>query len=170
MNKSRMIDLLKSDVREWNKWREENPDVGVDLSGADFFRADLRRANFSNVNLTEADFTEAILRRADFSNATITDADFERSSLKNADFKNTGVSYMFEDYYDYVVHGRVPRLRNFDGSDFWLAKIEIIKFREPHHANWYWTDDNTDYENQGYWGEYITVFDMPKFKNKDTKR
>lgn len=158
MNKQQMIDLLKSDVRAWNQWREENPDAEIDLSGADFFRADLRRANFSKANLTEADFTEAILRRANFTNATITDADFERASLKNADFKNTRLSYMFEDYEKYVVHGRVPRLRNFDGSDFWLAKIELIKFREPHHANFYWTEDNTDYENHWYWAEYVTVF------------
>jgi len=159
MNKSQMIELLKTDVPAWNQWREENPEAVTDLSGADFFRADLRRANFSNVNLTEADFTEAILRRADFSNATITDADFERSSLKNADFKNTGVSYMFEDYFEYWQSGTVPRLRNFDGSDFWLAKIKLIKFREPHHANNYWTADNTDYENQWYWADYIEIFD-----------
>jgi uncharacterized protein YjbI with pentapeptide repeats len=35
--------LLKKGVAAWNKWRDENPDVCPDLSGANLMGANLRR-------------------------------------------------------------------------------------------------------------------------------
>ena len=39
------VALLKQGVVVWNKWREENPDIRLDLIGADLNRAD--RYNFA---------------------------------------------------------------------------------------------------------------------------
>jgi hypothetical protein len=39
------VGLLKQGVVVWNKWREENPDIRLDLIGADLNRAD--RYNFA---------------------------------------------------------------------------------------------------------------------------
>ena len=39
------VALLKQGVEVWNKWREENPDIRLDLIAADLNRAD--RYNFA---------------------------------------------------------------------------------------------------------------------------
>ena len=46
MANQEQLDILKQGMAVWNKWREENPSIGVDL----------REANLTGVNLTEADF------------------------------------------------------------------------------------------------------------------
>jgi hypothetical protein len=47
---------LKEDLKEFNKWREQNPEVYPDLIGADLNGQDL-----SGANLSRADFTRANL-------------------------------------------------------------------------------------------------------------
>lgn len=34
------VALLRTNVKEWNSWREQNPSVAVDLSGVDLGRVD----------------------------------------------------------------------------------------------------------------------------------
>ena len=50
------LDLLNKGVSGWNKWREENANVEIDLS-----RAILTGAILTGAILTEADFTKLIL-------------------------------------------------------------------------------------------------------------
>ena len=38
--------LIRRSVKEWAAWKEKNPDVQVDLSGADLSGMDLTDANF----------------------------------------------------------------------------------------------------------------------------
>ena len=52
---------LKEGVGEWNRWREEYPDIIPDLSGADLSQAHLNQANFSEANFSEANLSEANL-------------------------------------------------------------------------------------------------------------
>ena len=40
--------IEKHDIAIWNKWRQENPDIRPDLSGADLRRADLNKANLED--------------------------------------------------------------------------------------------------------------------------
>lgn len=54
--------ILKSGVENWNKWREENPNIIIDLSDANLSDADLSRANLSHANLSRADLSRADLR------------------------------------------------------------------------------------------------------------
>jgi uncharacterized protein YjbI with pentapeptide repeats len=51
------VAILKKGVAAWNAWRDENPDIRPDLSGA---------------NLNEANLNEADLRGADLSGANAT--------------------------------------------------------------------------------------------------
>jgi uncharacterized protein YjbI with pentapeptide repeats len=58
-NQEQLDRLLKQDVQAWNEWRRENPDVQVDLrganlSGATLNGADLRGAAFNGANLISA--------------------------------------------------------------------------------------------------------------------
>src|SRR6266487_1591333 len=45
--------LIKSDVKEWNSWREQYPEVQVSLRGAQLNGRNLREANLSGVDLGE---------------------------------------------------------------------------------------------------------------------
>jgi hypothetical protein len=53
------LGILKKGVEVWNKWREENPKLRPDLSGAYLSGADLRGAHLSG-----ADFRLVYLRQA----------------------------------------------------------------------------------------------------------
>ena len=43
--------ILKQGVETWNQWREEHPDVILDLSDADLSEANLNGANLIEANL-----------------------------------------------------------------------------------------------------------------------
>src|SRR5437667_7127645 len=107
--------ILKQGVEVWNRWREDNPEVSPDLSGAelsgrllvmmqdsgrhlerdpiiplDLHQANLKKTNFmaSNLwcaNLTEANLTEAVLTDAKLDGATIIKADLTHAFLGCAD-------------------------------------------------------------------------------------
>ena len=63
------VALLKQGVDAWNKWRDENPRVRVDVSGED-----LREAFLSGADLTEADLRKAFLADADLSGVKVAGA------------------------------------------------------------------------------------------------
>ena len=66
MANDKHVALLKKGVDAWNEWRDKNPDIRPDLSGADLQRRDLRYINFKNASLIDTDMTEALLYRANF--------------------------------------------------------------------------------------------------------
>ncbi len=74
MANQEQLDILKQGVAVWNKWREENPSIGVDL----------REANLTGVNLTEADLKWVKLQRADLSKANLHDANLTGARLTSA--------------------------------------------------------------------------------------
>jgi uncharacterized protein YjbI with pentapeptide repeats len=91
---------IRRGVKEWNAWKEENPQVRVDLAEADLGdtdlsgayldgailnRADLSNADLSNANLTEAYLREAHLSQANLRWALIREAHLRGASLKGAD-------------------------------------------------------------------------------------
>ncbi|MFC1961040.1 pentapeptide repeat-containing protein [Chloroflexota bacterium] len=69
--------ILRQGVDEWNKWRDENPDVIPDLN-----EANLSRANLSGVDLNRADLFEANLSGADLSGADLSGAILFKSTLR----------------------------------------------------------------------------------------
>jgi hypothetical protein len=80
------VAMLKKGVAAWNAWREENPDIRPDLSGADLSGADLREAN-----LREADLRQADLRQADLSGAILHDADLFKADLSGANLREANL-------------------------------------------------------------------------------
>ena len=42
------LEILRQGVEVWNKWRKENPDVGIDLNWANLSGADLFGVNLSS--------------------------------------------------------------------------------------------------------------------------
>ena len=99
--------ILKQGVEAWNAWRQGNPGVKIDLTGAMLNRstligADLRMANLAGValwkanltgaNLTGANLQNAILYNATFTNAILRQTDFSEASLDGTIFANTDLS------------------------------------------------------------------------------
>jgi Pentapeptide repeats (8 copies) len=79
------LNRLKHDVRAWNTWRQQHPEVGIDLRGAPLSRAPLAEADLSNANLTGAILNDADLRKAILSDADLRKADLRRAHLRKAD-------------------------------------------------------------------------------------
>ena len=91
------VALLKQGAAAWNAWREENPDIRPDLSGANLSGADLREANFSDANLrgavlSEANFSGADLRGAAFIETDLSETDLSGADLRGAHLKRANLS------------------------------------------------------------------------------
>lgn len=105
------LEILEKGVDSWNKWREKNEGVIVDLVGADFNAVDLCRVDLRSADLSEADLSEAIFDGANFHRANLRDANLSESSfiganLREARFRNANLNES-----------------NFDGADFFHASL-----------------------------------------------
>lgn len=83
------LKILKQGVEVWNKWREENPEVRPDLSGADlqgkrFFQTNFSKSNFSKANLEETWLHACNLSDSDFSFSNLSLAVLNSSDLSNS--------------------------------------------------------------------------------------
>lgn len=76
--------ILKQGVGVWNKWREENPEEPIDLSGADLLEADLSNANLLSADLSMAELNGANLSRADLCSANLDKANVRSGNLRQA--------------------------------------------------------------------------------------
>jgi uncharacterized protein YjbI with pentapeptide repeats len=84
-----LLARLKFGSAFWNRWRQENPGVAVNLDGAnldgmiligiDFSHVSLRGASLHATNLMTAD-----LRHADFTGANLEEADLIAANLERA--------------------------------------------------------------------------------------
>jgi TIR domain/Pentapeptide repeats (8 copies) len=81
------VAILKQGVEAWNRWRDENPDLYPDLSGADLSRVDanLRGANLFGADLRGANLFGADLRGANLAETDLKSANLQRTALSGAD-------------------------------------------------------------------------------------
>ena len=86
MANEELLNILKQGVDVWNKWREANLGVKVDLSGAD-----LREAHLNHADLSGADLSGAILYRANFRGASLIDTNLRQAILQEADLSVTAL-------------------------------------------------------------------------------
>ena len=96
------LEILNQGVEIWNKWREENSAVKIDLMSADLFRvnlsgadlhdADLRRTNLREANLSSANLSNAQLYRCNINRADLTNADLSGANLYRAYFGRADLS------------------------------------------------------------------------------
>ena len=97
MADAKQVELLTQDVDAWNRWREENPQLHPDLSGAnlrdtdlrvaDLVAADLSGAQLIMANLSGADLREADLSGANLVGARLVGVDIEDAELSAADLR-----------------------------------------------------------------------------------
>jgi uncharacterized protein YjbI with pentapeptide repeats len=87
------VALLKQGVAAWNAWRDENPDIRPDLSGADLHDRDLRNANLSNACLIDTDLSGALLSHAHFIGAECSsETDLSQARLVYADLSGVNLN------------------------------------------------------------------------------
>lgn len=96
--RSEHLSVLQNGVEQWNRWRQDNPEIRPTLYDAPLNGAVLSQANFSNANLIgaqlekatliEVNFHEANLLGANLRGATLTDANFCRTDLYKTDLSD----------------------------------------------------------------------------------
>ena len=104
MANEEQLAILRQGVEVWNKWREENPNVEIDLdesklvganlSGADLSGANLLGSVLTGVNLSGANLQGAFLWKCNLvstniSNANLTKADLHEANLYDAQLRGT---------------------------------------------------------------------------------
>lgn len=82
--------LRESTVDDWKKFRANNHDLQIYLSGADLSGANLAGANLSRANLSNADLRVASLRLAKLSGAILSGASRYETRLFGADLGGAG--------------------------------------------------------------------------------
>jgi uncharacterized protein YjbI with pentapeptide repeats len=93
------LKILRQGVAAWNKWREQNPELGhpdlleAELSMANLSDAFLSGADLSGANLSEANLREADLSWADLSEANLSMADLSKANLSEADLSGAKLSW-----------------------------------------------------------------------------
>ncbi|MFC2170436.1 toll/interleukin-1 receptor domain-containing protein [Calditrichota bacterium] len=73
--------ILKKGVKEWNAWREANPDIQPDLNVANLSNADLQHANLRGANLYLTLFSGANLSCAKLSGAKLYSSQLDNTNL-----------------------------------------------------------------------------------------
>ncbi len=96
------LKILKQGVEVWNRWREENPDVKIDLIEANFRAVSFKDANLANVNLFQANFRDAYLYGVNLYGADLRGANLYRADLMQANLstaKPLGANFQEADLY-----------------------------------------------------------------------
>jgi len=76
------LEILEQGVFEWNRWREERPDIVPDLS-----EAYLREANLVGFDLRDSSLHAAMMLGADLSNADLRGANLSDADIRFAELK-----------------------------------------------------------------------------------
>ena len=89
MANQEQLEILKQGVEVWNKWREENTDIKIDLEGADLSNMELQGANLHSAhlyraNLTTANLRDAVLTHAELGASAIIATNLSRANLEQA--------------------------------------------------------------------------------------
>ncbi len=92
MANSRHLTELKKGIKDWNRWRRENPDIIPDLRKADLRGFDLSFVNFRDAQLAETRFSGACLSSANLSKADLSNSKLVRTNLKFANLSSSNLS------------------------------------------------------------------------------
>jgi hypothetical protein len=118
MANQEQVEILLQGVAVWNKWREDNPELAIDLRGADLKSADLKSVNLEKADLGGADLHGASLRGADLMDAVLDGADLGEADLRGANFWGA------------ELRGAHLKKANLLGADLIEAGLEQVDFME----------------------------------------
>jgi len=91
------LKILRGEIRSWNRWRNENPNIQPDLRGADLTgmllrRLNLRGADLSGANVSRIDLPGADFRGADLCGTILSGANLSHGRLSNVNFCRADLS------------------------------------------------------------------------------
>jgi hypothetical protein len=135
MANQEQLEILKQSVEVWNKWREQNQDAEINLSGANLTKTELESANLSSANLGEASLSEAwlegaSLRRANLMGADLVGAHLVGANLFKADLRGANLrraDLRGADLSEADLSGADLRAANFEGGTFLRTVIDGAK-------------------------------------------
>ena len=121
--------MIYQGVEQWNKWRDEHPEVrpdldGADLGGATLNGAHLRDANLIRVVLNMADLAGADLAGADLSGADLSYANL-RANLRNANLCDANLCFadLCGDFSGADLSGAELRAADLSGANLNCVKL-----------------------------------------------
>ncbi|MBI5521499.1 MAG: pentapeptide repeat-containing protein [Desulfarculus sp.] len=94
MANSEHLAVLAQGAPAFNQWRQENPGLTPDLSGADLSSASLNQVNLRGAVLSGADLEWTHLQEADLREATLVGANLQGAFLGGADLRGVKGSWL----------------------------------------------------------------------------
>ena len=91
MNKEKIINCLKSNVKKFNRWRLLYEITELNLNYASLNYANLDNARLENASLNNARLNYANLENANLDNANLYKANLNYASLENANLENANL-------------------------------------------------------------------------------
>lgn len=93
INKTELVDILRRGADIWNRYREDNPSLEIDLSGSNLTGLQLSDANLSAIDFSGCDLSKCLLENVNFKgctfvNAKICFAKISRSDISYCSFNN----------------------------------------------------------------------------------
>ncbi|MDX2097131.1 MAG: pentapeptide repeat-containing protein [Leptolyngbyaceae cyanobacterium bins.59] len=88
LQQNELILLLHDGVERWNNWRNQHPQVQLNLARATLGAENLSEANLSEVVLTRANLQGANLRKANLTRANLAGANLKGANLNGANLQN----------------------------------------------------------------------------------
>jgi len=92
LNDKELLQLIKTDVKGFNAYREEYPNQKIDFSDDNLYKAYLEDANLEGANLYKANLRWAYLRRANLVDANRTDANLTGANLVDANLTDANLT------------------------------------------------------------------------------
>jgi uncharacterized protein YjbI with pentapeptide repeats len=89
MANEEQLAILKQGVEVWNKWREENPYVEIDLSHTDLRKSDLEEIDLHRATLMDSNFSVSNLSKANLKDAWLPGVNFLFTNLSGTNLRNT---------------------------------------------------------------------------------
>lgn len=137
------IKLLEQGVDFWNNWRNENPNIKINLS-----KKNLRLAKLSGINLADALLRGCDLSDSDVSNSNLTNADLSESVCDGANFNSSDLRYSklsngsFEQTkfnHSNLSHARLDNsnlwMSDLNNADLTYARIDAARFETVFACN-----------------------------------
>lgn len=138
-SKEELVRILKSNIKAFNKYRDDTNNESLDLSDADLTGTNLCRVNLENVILKNAELNfaylhSANLKNSDLSNLTVgradmTETDLSDSKMDSTDLTNTilyGANLSRIKGHHLILEGAKVREVNFSGADLTNANLSNV--------------------------------------------
>jgi hypothetical protein len=135
MASEEQVEILKRGASSWNAWRDDHPDIIIDLESANLSGENLEGANLADALLAGADLSCACLKRAHLVRASLQNANMTHADMTQTNFAHarlTKANLAFGDLEDALLPFADLREVNFSAANLTRARAEDSDFR---HAN-----------------------------------